>query len=163
MFWCIIRGTMVRTNNIRSQAFSQICPISGRDTNPGGTSVYPPGLKMVSGNADATSAQPGHRNHREIFFRCYRPGTGGNNSINTKHSTIPSCGSDRRLEMNIKFQTCWNGKNPADYKRNVAYSDVWPTSGSCPSSHPIKLPQLEYRVLLQLSCRIKSMDFIVGC
>ncbi len=118
----------------------------GRDSDPGPTEVYPAGMRLVSGMSMASAPQPGHRNFRELFFRCYRPGTGGDNPVNTRSVTIPSCPDDSYLEMNVKFQTCWNGQDPADYRNNAAYSDVWPTSGSCPDSHPRKLPQMEYRV-----------------
>ncbi|MDB3936228.1 DUF1996 domain-containing protein [Granulosicoccus sp.] len=121
----------------------------GYYTDPSDTrefEVYPPGMRLVSGDAMASSQQAGHRSFRELFFRCYKPGTGGGNEINVRSVTIPSCASDFDLEVNVRFQTCWNGQNPADYLRNAAFSDVWPTSGSCPSSHPHKLPQLEYRI-----------------
>lgn len=118
----------------------------GQDSDPGPTEVYPQGMRLISGMAMATAPQPGHKHFRELFFRCYKPGTGGSNPINTKSVTIPNCGSDRYLEMNIKFQTCWNGQDSSDYRNNAAYSDVWPTSGSCPASHPRKLPQMEYRI-----------------
>jgi len=118
----------------------------GTDSDPGPTEVYPPGMRLISGMSMADAPQPGHRNFRELFFRCYKPGTGGSNAINTRSVTIPDCGSDRYLEMNVKFQTCWNGQDPADYRNNASYSDVWPTSGSCPASHPHKLPQMEYRI-----------------
>jgi len=118
----------------------------GPDSSPGRTEVYPEGMRLVSGMSMATAEQPGHKNFRELFFRCYKPGTGGGNPINTKSVTIPSCSGNDLLEMNVKFQTCWNGQNPADYRNNASYSDVWPTSGSCPASHPHKLPQMEYRI-----------------
>lgn len=121
----------------------------GPDASNGRTEVYPPGMRLISGMAMATAPQPGHNNFRELFFRCYKPGTGGNNPINTKSVTIPNCGSDRYLEMNVKFQTCWNGQDPSDYRNNASYSDVWPTSGSCPASHPRKLPQMEYRIFFR--------------
>jgi len=118
----------------------------GPDSSPGLTQVYPQGMRLISGMAMATAPQPGHDGFRELFFRCYKPGTGGSNPINTKSVTIPDCGSDRYLEMNVKFQTCWNEQDPSNYRNNAAYSDVWPTSGSCPASHPYKLPQMEYRI-----------------
>jgi len=121
----------------------------GPDSSSGPTEVYPQGMRLISGMAMATAPQPGHNNFRELFFRCYKPGTGGGNAINTKSVTIPNCGSDRYLEMNVKFQTCWNGQDPTDYRNNAAYSDVWPTSGSCPASHPRKLPQMEYRIFFR--------------
>jgi len=121
----------------------------GPDSSSGLTEVYPQGMRLISGVSMATAPQPGHTNFRELFFRCYKPGTGGSDPVNTKSAAIPNCPDNSYLEMNIKFQTCWNGRNPADYRNNAAYSDVWPTSGSCPASHPRKLPQMEYRIFFR--------------
>ena len=118
-------------------------------TAVGQSIVYPENMQLVSGDAFATTTQPLTDSFRELFFRCYKPGTGGNDDQNTKHVNLPDCPSTHLLEMNIKFQTCWNGKDPSDYKNNAAYSNNWPTSGECPASHPKKLPQLEYRVFFQ--------------
>lgn len=127
---------------------------------PGDFEPYPDGMRFVSGDAMATAAQPGHGSFRELFFRCYHPGTGGGNPINTRSVTIPSCPTGSYLEMNVKFQTCWNGQDPADYKANASFSNVWPTSGACPASHSRKLPQLEYRIFYRTHAG--SADWILS-
>jgi len=130
------------------------------DNAIGNVVKYPNDMRFISGDAFATSPQPGTSHFREIFFRCYTSGTGGSDEINkrTRSVNIPNCpgsrfhnGQEREvfLEMNIKFQTCWNGQNPADYKSNASFSDIWPTSGSCPATHPIHLPQMEYRIFFK--------------
>lgn len=114
----------------------------------GSTVPYPKGMALVSGSAMASKAQPGTVGNREIFFRCFN--SAWNNPAdkhkNPQSATIPKCKKEHKLEMNVKFQTCWNGKDPADYKSNASFSSTWPTSGECPKSHPIRLPQMEYRI-----------------
>jgi hypothetical protein len=46
---------------------------------------------------------------------------------------------------------CWDGKNvdSPDHKSHVAYpsSGTFESSGPCPSTHPVKLPQVMYEVI----------------
>lgn len=46
---------------------------------------------------------------------------------------------------------CWDGKNvdTPDHKSHVAYpsSGSFETTGPCPDSHPVRLPQLMYEVM----------------
>lgn len=45
---------------------------------------------------------------------------------------------------------CWDGVNldSTDHKSHVAYpSGSFETGGACPSTHPVKLPQVMYEVM----------------
>ncbi len=110
----------------------------------GRTEIYPDNMQLVSGNAMAREEQPGMRSFREYYFQCHEPGTNGD--AGRKSNNFLKCNSNERLEISVKFQTCWNGEDPADYRNNAAFSNVWPTSGECPASHPRLLPQLQYRI-----------------
>lgn len=110
----------------------------------GKTEVYPPNMQMVSGNALATSKQPmigTYAESRKVVFRC-----GTAQETNNTFDTIPSCPPEKTLEMNINFQTCWNGQDPSNYKVNLAFPSIGPNSGACPSTHPRFMPQMEYRI-----------------
>ena len=56
----------------------------------------------------------------------------------------------------LTFSSCWDGKNldSPDHKAHVAYPTKGPanflSTGDCPSTHPVKIPQLmlEVRKLL---------------
>lgn len=46
--------------------------------------------------------------------------------------------------------SCWDGKNldSPDHKSHVTYSGTGASGGgSCPSSHPVKLPQVMYELM----------------
>lgn len=49
------------------------------------------------------------------------------------------------LEMNVKFNQCWNGQDPANWNNFIASPGGWYLS-NCPESHPNILPNLEYFV-----------------
>jgi hypothetical protein len=55
------------------------------------------------------------------------------------------------IMANVRFPTCWDGKNldSADHASHVAYpaSGTFESGGPCPSSHPVKIPQLFYEVI----------------
>ena len=90
----------------------------------------PPGLKLVAGNPAARRAQP-----KEIVsWSC--GGVGGS----PRYAAIPACSRDDALELEVRFQNCWNGRtvDSSNHKRHVAYS----TAGRCPASHPVALPTI---------------------
>ena len=49
------------------------------------------------------------------------------------------------LEVEMKFPNCWDGVNldSPDHTSHVVYSSDGTEDGSCPSSHPVKLPVIE--------------------
>ena len=55
------------------------------------------------------------------------------------------------IRTTITFPTCWDGKNldSPSHKEHVAYpsSGSFESGGACPSTHPVKLPQLMYEVM----------------
>lgn len=55
----------------------------------------------------------------------------------------------RLLTLNVC--RCWDGKNvdSPDHKSHVAYpsSGTFESSGPCPATHPVKLPQVMYEVM----------------
>jgi len=60
---------------------------------------------------------------------------------------------------NTKNYSCWDGKNldSPDHKSHVAYGQGAGASGggACPSTHPVKLPQIMYELMWNVS---KYMD-----
>lgn len=49
---------------------------------------------------------------------------------------------------------CWDGQNldTPDHKSHVAYSGTGATGGGpCPASHPVKLPQVMYEIMWDVS------------
>ena len=82
---------------------------------------FPPGLKMIAGNAAARAPQDA----RVTFWSC------GAESFS---SSIPACVTGRQgaLRLKVTFPDCWDGRrlDSADHKSHMAYS----SGGRCPAS-----------------------------
>ena len=113
-------------------------------THPG-TAVrpFPPGLKVIAGNAMATGPQ----STRILYWDCDK----GGSDKNLDHPV--DCGSGF-VSANIRFPDCWNGLNidSADHKRHMAYSIDPDGDGrhSCPRTHPVPVPRLTYSLVFPI-------------
>jgi hypothetical protein len=92
---------------------------------------FPLGLRMVAGDARATS----HQMARVAKWSC---GGGGMGS-----AWIPTCAGDTAatgLRLRVTFPSCWNGRalDSPDHQSHMAY----PSRGHCPSSHPVAVPAI---------------------
>lgn len=81
---------------------------------PGQTRAFPPGFRMIT---------PGE----EVF----------DEGITTGAS---------EMELNISFQSCWDGINldSPDHKSHVAFPDGEGENAPCPSTHPVRIPRLDF-------------------
>lgn len=110
----------------------------------------PKGLKIIAGNASTKEAQ----STKAIKFRCnswesdidwFDPGDPLDHV-----DYLPDCSIDDILEIRILFPQCWDGQQLGSdkYQSHMAYpSEATPPvagTGSCPSSHPITLPEISY-------------------
>jgi len=95
-------------------------------------SAFPNNLRMIAGDAKATSPQ----GMRVTFWSC------GAVSDVDRSSTVPTCPDTRGsfLRLHIRFPECWDGRNldSADHKSHMAYA----TRAGCPSTHPVEVPQI---------------------
>ena len=114
----------------------------------GEIATYPERLAIVS-DPKANAQDEGG-----IAYKCISEYGG---AIHNGSKTLPVCrggvyedGGKGRLEMNIKFQQCWNGQDPSNYKDNLTVPVRHWFSGVCPSSHPIALPNLRVRISYEL-------------
>ncbi|MCS7479033.1 DUF1996 domain-containing protein [Umezawaea endophytica] len=122
----------------------------------------PPGLRIIAGNAKATSAE-GTRTRWDC-----------NGANVAPSSDFVSCPAGAKLQSYLDFPQCWDGKNldSADHKSHMAYP-VHP--GVCPPTHPVPLPKIRQVVNFPISgvdaSRIKlssgpgytyHMDFMNG-
>jgi hypothetical protein len=94
--------------------------------------AFPPGFRMIAGDAMATTAQP----LRVTFWNC-----GAQVGIRPQ-STPPSCpvGRGSMLRLHVNFPSCWDGRNldSANHKSHVAY----PEGGRCPAGYPVAVPAI---------------------
>lgn len=89
---------------------------------------YPYGLKMLAGDAMATSPQP----RSVVAWGCgRRPDVS---------AAPPTCPRGAPLDLRVTFPDCWDGEHldSADHVSHVAYSG----RSGCPASHPVAMPQL---------------------
>jgi Domain of unknown function (DUF1996) len=127
--------------------------------------AFPPGLKVVAGNAHSTRPQ----STRVVYWAC-----AGSESLRSAPLTRPpaSCARVRLkrkkgifkpcatcpprplppprtkpkvlLELHVNFPDCWDGKHldSPDHHSHMAYSRAY----VCPASHPVKVPLIRLNV-----------------
>lgn len=120
--------------------------------------AFKPGFRMLVGDAALDAPGP----TRKVCHRCM-PETGEASHLNCAapdSQALPNKPCPGGLRSVITFPTCWDGKNTdsPDHKSHVAY----PVSGShdvgadgvCPSSHPVKVPQVMLETMWDVGCRL---------
>jgi hypothetical protein len=105
---------------------------------------FPPGLRIVAGNAYAGSRQ----STGVTFWQCgvikttlygpLRRAQGASPSV--AGNVVPSCPPGSRLQLRVNFPDCWNGKtrDSLNHASHMAYS----RNGVCPRSHPVPVPAI---------------------
>ncbi len=67
----------------------------------------------------------------------------------TKDFPKSPCGGGWRVT--VTFPSCWDGKtlDSPDHKTHIAYpaSGTFESGGACPSTHPVKIPQIMYEIM----------------
>jgi hypothetical protein len=104
----------------------------GIPMSSGTMSAPPAGLRMISGNMNATAPGGGY------LYWCVAPGGASTGS----GPSIPVCAVGSKLNGFITFPQCWDGVNldSTDHKSHMAE----PSGGLCPASHPVKLPRISF-------------------
>jgi len=118
--------------------------VDGRAVAPLGATIYyrrrtveavrpfPQGLKVIAGDAAATSPQP----RGVTFWSC-----GAVGGV-PPSSTVPTCPAGRRttLRLHVRFPDCWDGRSldSADHRSHMAYA----RRGRCPSTHSVAVPAI---------------------
>lgn len=97
--------------------------------------VPPKGLRMIAGNAKATSSTTSKANYTclsRVPFYGWK-------------TSIPACNVGETMQMHVAFPQCWDGKNldSPDHQSHMAHTvRTLTTANKCPTSHPIALPQV---------------------
>ena len=96
---------------------------------------FPPGLKMIAGDAFAKKAQ----------LKSISSWSCGPPDVTRTYTTVPGCSENDLLHMNVNFPDCWDGRrlDSADHKSHMAYS----TNGNCPSTHKVSVPFMRMLIL----------------
>lgn len=92
---------------------------------------YPPNMRYVVGNARATSPDQ----NPSARWSCTTQSPSSRDFMN--------CPAGTKLETYLDFPTCWNGRDldSANHKDHIVF---W--NGSCPSTHNVVLPRLEFLI-----------------
>ncbi|KAF2641720.1 hypothetical protein P280DRAFT_424183 [Massarina eburnea CBS 473.64] len=120
----------------------------------GKTTAFKKGFRMLAGSA--TNTDPKKVSSGNICHRCW---TSPNE--NTFVGAQPCSGSDtveipadtkcKMIRQTIIFPACWDGTNldSPNHQTHVAYGQGAGASGggACPSTHPVKLPQVMYELM----------------
>ncbi|KAF2733013.1 hypothetical protein EJ04DRAFT_439976 [Polyplosphaeria fusca] len=127
----------------------------------GKTTAFKPGFRMLVGDANKR-AQGTTSLKSQTCFRCYTaPNYGGDNAapcqdakLDTEYFPKQACPGG--IRSNILYPTCWDGVNldSPDHKSHVAYPKAGPfafsgtsTGADCPSTHPVKIPQIMLEIV----------------
>ncbi|KAH9906694.1 hypothetical protein F4778DRAFT_591728 [Xylariomycetidae sp. FL2044] len=114
--------------------------------NGGTVTAFQPGFRMIVGNPTYRTAEQASQ-FRQLTYTCLE------NLLTRTGETVdmPKEPCKAGIMANIRFPTCWNGKDldTPDHTSHVAYpsSGTFESGGPCPSTHPVRIPQLFYEVI----------------
>ena len=114
-----------------------------RPTGPGGTTPFPRDFRMVAGGGHAFP---------NAYWTCE-----GDKDVarEARRHHLPECGAGGQVKLHVLFPSCWDGErlDSVDHRSHVAYGlgEAGTPDGThpvaCPASHPVALPQLDFRVV----------------
>ncbi|KAL8377274.1 hypothetical protein RB595_008113 [Gaeumannomyces hyphopodioides] len=128
-------------------------PFSGRNKK---TTVMKPGFRMLAGDVSRTTKAGGPLT---ICHRCLSAservmGGSGAPCDRSDTSEFPSKPCPGGIRTTVIFPSCWDGKNldSPDHKSHVVYQAGSALAGDqCPSTHPVRIPQVMYEVMYDTS------------
>jgi len=141
----------------------------GQLVNKGGLDIYyipsgkvtsfKPGFRMVAGDAKNTvdsKVAKGAICHRCWTSKSENTFVGGAPCSGSDTVAIPQKSTCNFIRQTLIFPHCWDGKNldSPDHKSHMAYSGSGYGAnggGTCPSTHPVKMPQIMYELMWDVS------------
>lgn len=107
---------------------------------PAGVAQMPQGLKMLAGGDTRYPPNPSG-SQRSLSWAC--------SDSSPFYTQPPDCTSvNKFFRAHIHFPSCWDGwqLDSPDHRSHMKY----PTSGRCPSTHPVRVPKISYHVVYNL-------------
>jgi hypothetical protein len=154
--------TSTCANNDRAAYWVPALYQNGRKVDPDGAIVYyttsagdprqqeafPAGMKIVMGNAKATTAaqQGGH-----IQWGC-----AGNTQIG---NAIPQHCATGLIQLRMAFPACWNGKTVTG---NAIDNLRYPSGGKCPNGFPHALPTMRFNTAYKVGTTTGKISLSSG-
>ncbi|OLL24406.1 hypothetical protein NEOLI_003833 [Neolecta irregularis DAH-3] len=115
-------------------------PDGGRNVMP-----VPNGLQMIVGSPDRQT-QSNSPEDKAVYFVC----------VDGSGNSGPEYGFPKRacsmfMQASVSFPQCWDGVNlnSADHRSHVSYSTDGYDGQICPSSHPVRIPQVMIEMIWQ--------------
>ncbi|RXW18114.1 hypothetical protein EST38_g7736 [Candolleomyces aberdarensis] len=124
--------------------------------------AFPKGFRMIVGDPmlrRGGTIQAGSAAANALTFRCFSENFGGNTAApggGTDTNQLPTRACRGGIRSNIYFPACWDGKSldTADHHSHVAFAqgNVQPGGlfffgGTCPSTHPVRIPLVLYEIV----------------
>ncbi|RYP27099.1 hypothetical protein DL767_007796 [Monosporascus sp. MG133] len=108
--------------------------------------AFKPGFRMIVGDPTLRTREDALR-YRQLTYTCLQnPLTRTNETLDMPKEPCPA-----GIMANLRFPTCWDGVNldSPDHASHVSYpeSGTFENGGPCPSTHPVRIPQLFYEVI----------------
>ncbi|WP_457028593.1 DUF1996 domain-containing protein [Kitasatospora sp. P5_F3] len=97
---------------------------------------FPPGLRFVVGSPSATATEFATNPGYVAGWEC---------GDSYRNIDLPvSCPAGTQINLRYQAPSCWNGLylDTPDHKSHMAY----PINGICPTSHPVALPMIEFKM-----------------
>ncbi|GGF16466.1 DUF1996 domain-containing protein [Subtercola lobariae] len=108
--------------------------------------TIPVGLTMIAGNENATVPQ----DDSIVNWTCSTPSDATAKTTVEKPSDAPhDCPAGQSIRLVISFPNCWDGTTLDGHtQQNVVYAGakMQSASATCPSSHPVQIPQVVVHV-----------------
>ncbi|KAK8043323.1 hypothetical protein PG993_005753 [Apiospora rasikravindrae] len=108
--------------------------------------AFKPGFRMFVGDINAKTLEEALP-YRQLTYTCLEEMS--TRWPETKYFPTKPCPAG--IMVNVRFPTCWDGVNldSPNHMDHVSYpeSGTFESQGPCPSTHPVRLPQLMYEVI----------------
>jgi hypothetical protein len=103
--------------------------------------AFPPGFRMTVGSPTETN-----KPHKGLSYQCMSGSSRG-----TIVSTFPAGKCSSGIFTTHHFAPCWDGKNldspdHQSHMYNTVTSEGFTNAPACPSSHPIRVPQVAFEI-----------------
>lgn len=146
-----LNGTLLEQEGGLTVYYMQ--PFSGRNKK---VTSFKTGFRMITGDPNARTKEPGAL---KLCHRCLSQSErimGGSGAPCDASDTaeFPNKPCPGGIRATAIFPSCWDGKNndSPDHKSHVAYSEGRALAGDqCPSSHPVRIPQVMYEIMYDTS------------
>jgi hypothetical protein len=113
---------------------------------------FPPGLRMIVGDAKQQSSPDGSQ------FFCSGPGGEIGRSADGK---FPRCAAGDFLVRQLMFPDCWDGRHldSPNHKDHMSWMDG---TGACPASHPWAIPSVSMMLVYRLNTDTEGITLASG-